>query len=260
MNTSAPVAIVAAMLVAAVAGGLMATIHAFVTVTLRANQTVSGLALTIFGTGLSSYIGQLGNLGGQACHHVFGSLDIFGLKNLPLLGPVVFGENAAVYASWVLAIAVWYYVYRTRSGMHLRAVGDEPRAADAMGVNVTAYRYGHTIAGGAFAGIAGSLFTLAISPSWTAGMTEGAGWIAVALVIFAFWNPGLVVVGAYLFGIVLSLGLNLQARGVQLPTELFSSLPYLMTIVVLVLVSTAFAKRRIGAPRALGLPYSREEG
>jgi simple sugar transport system permease protein len=254
-------ALTIALVVAAAAGALMALIHAFMAVTLRANQIVSGLALTIFGgsLGLSTYLGQVGHLSGSAGRHSLGLINVFGLDNLPLAGPLIFHQNLLTYGSWLLVVLVSLYLSRTRLGLHVRSVGEDPGAADAMGINVTRYRYGHTVAGGAFAGVGGACFTLAISPNWTDGMTSGAGWIAIALVIFAFWRPGLILVGAYLFGVITSLGFNLQARGVHLPSELFSALPYLMTIVVLAVLSTAWAKNRVGAPAALGEGYSRED-
>lgn len=262
MGGSSLIALPVAIVVAAVVGMLMAVIHAFMTITLRANQIVSGLALTIFAgaAGLSSYVAYLSGLGGEAGHHVLHSIDVFGLAGLPALGPLIFHENALVYVSWLMVIAVAFYLYRTRPGLHLRSVGEDPGAADAMGINVVRYRYLHTIAGGAFAGIAGSFYTLAISPVWSDGITNGAGWIAIALVIFAFWRPGLVIVGAYLFGVITSLGPNLQARGVSLPPEVFSALPYLMTVVVLVFIASSWGRGLLGAPSALGVPYSREDG
>jgi simple sugar transport system permease protein len=254
-------AIIIALVVSMIAGALMALIHAVVTVTLRGNQVVSGLALTIFGgaVGLSSYLAQVGNLGGHSGKHQIGKIDVFGLRDLPIVGPIIFHEDAIVYLSWAMVIGVALYLYRTRPGLHVRAVGEEPRAADSMGINVARYRYVHTMMGGALAGIAGAYYSLAITPAWTDGITAGAGWIALALVIFAFWRPVLVLVGAYLFGVVTSLGFTLQARGVHLPPELFSSLPYLMTIGVLVLISSVWAKRRLGQPAALGTAYVREE-
>jgi ABC-type uncharacterized transport system permease subunit len=143
--------------------------------------------------------------------------------------------------------------------LNVRAVGESPEAADAMGINVTAYRYSHTIAGGAFAGLAGATFSLAITPQWVDGLTQGAGWIAIALVIFAFWRPALCLVGAYFFGAFSGLPYTLQARGVTLAPELFQALPYVMTVLVLVAVSAAGARRRLGAPAALGTAYVREE-
>lgn len=255
-------ALLLSIVVAALVGALTALIHAFMTVTLRANQIVSGLALTIFGgaVGLSSYLGQVGGLVGSSGRHALHGIDVLGLADLPIVGPLIFNQSVLVYVSWVLTACVAVYVYRTRIGLNLRSVGEDPKAADAMGIDVVRYRYAHTVAGGAFAGIGGACYSLAIAPSWTNGLTTGAGWIALALVIFAFWRPGLVLVGAYLFGVVTSLGFNLQAHGVELPPELFGALPYIMTIVVLVLVSSAWAKGRLGSPQALGVPYSREEG
>jgi simple sugar transport system permease protein len=247
--------------VAALAAAATSLIHAFLTITLRANQIVSGLALTIFAgaAGLSSYIGHVMNLSGKPAQHEFSAINVLGLKDVPVAGPILFHQNALTYLSWVLVVLILAYLYRTRPGLHLRAVGESPATADAMGVNVSAYRYIHTLIGGALAGIGGAFFSLAITPSWLEGMTSGAGWIAIALVIFAFWRPELALVGAYLFGAFSSLGFTLQTRQVHLPPEVFTSLPYLTTIVVLVLVSTGWGKRRLGAPAALGVPYVRED-
>ena len=254
--------LIAALIAAAAAGAALALIHAFLSITVRVNQIVSGLALTIFAgaIGLSSYAGQAWGIGGQHGIHQLSKLDVFGLSDVPVIGPILFNQDAMVYLSWGLVALVSYYLYRTRFGLYLRAVGESPRSADAMGINVSAYRYVHTVVGGALAGLGGAYFTLAIAPIWTDGLTAGAGWIAIALVIFAFWRPDLLVVGAYLFGALSSLGFTLQANGVQLPSELFSSLPYIMTVVVLAVASTTLAQRRIGTPAALGVPYVREEG
>jgi simple sugar transport system permease protein len=251
----------AAILVAALAGALTALIHAFLVVTLRANQIVSGLAITIFAgaAGLSSYLGNDLELADQPARHAFEPLDLFGLQKLPVIGPIVFGQPVLVYASWLCVIAVGLYLARTRPGLNVRAVGESPAAADAMGINVARYRYAHTIVGGAFAGIGGACFSLSITPQWVDGLTSGAGWIAIALVIFAFWRPELCLVGAYFFGAFAALPYTLQARGVTIAPELFQSLPYVATIVVLVLVSTGWTKRGLGAPASLGVPYVREE-
>jgi simple sugar transport system permease protein len=250
-----------ALVVAAVAGGLMALIHAFVTITLRANQIVSGLALTIFAgvIGLSSYLGVVAHLGSKAGRHQFTAINVFGLKNTPVVGPILFHENALVYGSWALVILVSLYLYRTRTGLYLRSVGESPQSADAMGINVTRYRYVHTVIGGLFAGVGGAYFTLALAGNWTDGITAGAGWIAIALVIFAFWRPDLLLVGAYLFGGFSSLGFDLQARRIHLPSEFYSALPFLMTVAALVAVSSGSVRRRLGTPAALGVPYVREE-
>jgi simple sugar transport system permease protein len=174
---------------------------------------------------------------------------------------VLLNQSALVYASWVCVALVAVYLSRTRPGLNVRAVGESPAAADAMGINVVAYRYAHTIVGGAFAGVGGACFSLAITPQWVDGLTSGAGWIAIALVIFAFWRPTLCLVGAYFFGAFSGIPFTFQARGILsgVPPELFQSLPYVMTVVVLVLVSSAGARRRLGAPASLGTPYVREE-
>jgi simple sugar transport system permease protein len=257
------VSLAVALLVAAVAGAVMASIHAFLVITLRANQIVSGLALTIFAgfLGLSAYLGNDLNLSGQPAKHAFTGLDLFGLGDVPIVGPIVLNQSALVYLSWVFVLAIGFYLARTRPGLNLRAVGESPAAADAMGISVTAYRYAHTLVGGALAGIGGACFSLQITPQWAGGLTGGAGWIAVALVIFAFWRADLCLLGAYLFGAFSALPFALQARGwlTGVPSEVFTSLPYVMTIVVLVAVSSSAAKRRLGAPAALGIPYVREE-
>jgi len=251
------------ILVAAIAGASMALIHAFLVITLRANQIVSGLALTIFAgaAGLSSYLGNDLNLADQPARHAFTPFLPKSWQNASVVGPILFQQSALVYASWALVVIVALYLNRTRFGLNVRAVGESPEAADAMGINVTAYRYAHTLLGGAFAGVGGACFTLWITPQWVDGITAGAGWIAIALVIFAFWRPALCLIGAYLFGAFSGIPFAFQARGIltSIPPELFQSLPYVMTIVVLVVVSSAGARRRLGAPAALGTPYVREE-
>jgi len=263
LHVTSAVALVAAIAVAALAGAVMASIHAFLVITLRASQIVSGLALTIFAGvyGLSSYLGNNLNLADQPASHTFGAVFPSSMQKWPILGPIVFGQNVLVYASWACVVAISLYLSRTRPGLNLRAVGESPAAADTMGIDVTAYRYVHTIAGGAFAGIGGATVTLAITPQWVDGITYGAGWIAIALVIFAFWRPEFCLVGAYFFGALEALAPQLQARNIQLgPTVLWtSSLPYVMTILVLVVVSSGTARRRLGAPSALGSAYVREE-
>jgi ABC-type uncharacterized transport system permease subunit len=247
--------------VAALAGAVMAAIHAFLVVTMRANQIVSGLALTIFAgvAGLSSYLGNDLDLAKSPARHQFQEIFPKSWQDLSIVGPILFGQSALVYASWACVVLVALYLTRTRLGLNVRAVGESPAAADAMGINVTAYRYAHTLAGGAFAGIGGAAFSLSITPQWIPGLTQGAGWIAIALVIFAFWRPALCLVGAYFFGAFTALPFALQGHGVTVAPELFQSLPYLMTILALVLVSSRAARLRFGAPSALGLPYVREE-
>jgi general nucleoside transport system permease protein len=261
VHGSTPVALAAAFGVAALAGAAMAAIHAFLVVTLRANQIVSGLALTIFAgaAGLSSYLGNDLNLADSPAKHAFNPVAPKSLQDLPVVGPIVFGQSVLVYLSWLCVALVFLYLSRTRPGLNVRAVGESPAAADAMGIHVARYRYVHTIVGGAFAGIGGACFSVSITPQWVDGLTQGAGWIAIALVIFAFWRPDLVLVGAYVFGAFQALPFTLQARGVTITPELLQALPYLMTVLVLVLVSSSGARRRLGAPGALGVPYVREE-
>ncbi len=255
------VALAAGIAVAAAAGGAMALIHAFLVISLRANQIVSGLALTIFAgaAGLSSYLGNTLKLADQPARYAFGPVFPTSWRQAEIVGPILLGHSILVYASWVCVAAVAFYLWRTRPGLNVRSVGEAPAAADAMGIDVTRYRYLHTLVGGAFAGIGGASFSLWITPQWVDGLTQGAGWIAIALVIFAFWRPWLCLLGAYFFGAFSGLPFTLQARGVTVAPELFQALPYVMTVVVLVLVSSAGARRRLGAPAALGASYVREE-
>ena len=252
-----------AVLAAAVAGAALSLIHAFLVVTLRANQIVSGLALTIFAgaAGLSSYLGNDLNLADQPAKHAFTPFLPHSWRTAKVVGPILFDQTWLVYASWLCVAVVALYLTRTRPGLNVRAVGESPAAADAMGIPVSRYRYLHTLAGGAFAGVGGACFSLAITPQWVDGLTAGAGWIAIALVIFAFWRPVLCLVGAYLFGAFSGIPFTFQARGILkgIPPELFQALPYVMTVLVLVLVSSAGARRRLGAPGSLGVPYAREE-
>ena len=258
---SAGVVLPLAVGVAALAGAAVALILAFLVITLRANQIVSGLALTILAgaAGLSSYLGNDFNLADDPARYAFEPVNAFGLGDLPIIGPTVFEQTWLVYASWVCVVVVGFYLARTRPGLNVRAVGESPAAADAMGIGVTKYRYLHTLAGGAFAGVGGACFSLMLTPQWVDGLTAGAGWIAIALVIFAFWRADLCLVGAYVFGAFSALPFTLQARGVTITPQLFQALPYVMTIVVLVLVSSGIGKRRLGAPGSLGTPYIREE-
>jgi len=251
--------LLACIVASMVAGAVAALLHAFVTITLRVDQTVSGLALTILAgaAGLSSYLANTWGLKNPAPHQ-FHRMNLFGLKDLPIVGPLLFDNTLLTYLSWVLVALCSWYLFRTRAGLNLRAVGESPATADAMGVNVIRTRYVHTLIGGALAGLGGIAFSLSIVPTWQDGMTAGRGWIALALVIFGFWRPLWTLAGAYLFGALASLSLILQARGFRVPPELLDSLPYLMTIVVLVAVSAGWSSRRLSGPDALGRSYERE--
>jgi ABC-type uncharacterized transport system permease subunit len=245
--------VVAALIV----GGIMATIHAILAITLQANQVVSGLALTLFGTGLSSYLGR--DLVGDPLPDDFRRIAIPLLSEIPRIGTILFNQNALVYCSYLLVPVLWFYVFRTRQGLNLRAIGERPEAVDAMGVNVGLLRYGYVIAGGALAGVGGAAISLGTNPGWSDNMTSGRGWIAVALVIFAGWNPLRAAAGAYLFGGVEAGQFRLQGAGVGISPFILAMLPYLFTIMVLVLATGERARRSIGGPAALGRPYVREE-
>ena len=237
-------------------GGAMASIHALLTISLRANQVVSGLALTLFGTGLSSYLGR--SLVGRTPVDAFGDFDVPFLADIPYIGRILFQQSALVYLSFALVPFAWWFVYRTRQGLDLRAVGERPEAADALGVNVVRLRYLYVILGGALAGLGGAAISLGTNPGWTEEMTAGRGWIAVALVIFAGWNPARAALGAYLFGGVEAGQFRLQTVGIGLSPFFLAMLPYLFTIFVLVLSMREAARVRLGAPGALGRPFVRE--
>ena len=244
-------------IVAAVGVGmLMALIHAFLTITLQANQVVSGLAITLFGTGLSGYIGK--NYVGLTLPKAFTAITIPFLSDLPFVGPVFFKHDALVYLSYILVIFFHFYLYHTTPGLKLRALGENPGATDAMGINVFTLRYIYVLIGGGLCGLAGAYLSLAYAPSWLENMTAGRGWIAVALVIFALWNPWRALLGSYLFGGIDALGFHLQVLGVPISVFLLNMLPYIFTIIVLVLV-LVYKKGKISAPSSLGVAYNREE-
>ncbi|WP_027364200.1 ABC transporter permease [Desulfotruncus alcoholivorax] len=245
------------ILIAMLAGGAVALIHALLTITLKANQVVSGLALTMFGTGLSGYIGK--SYVGMPLPAPFHKIALPGLSNIPVIGPVFFNQDPMVYLSYILVAALWFLTFKTRSGLHLRAVGENPAAADSMGVNAFQIRYIYVVIGGMLAGIGGAYLSLYYVPSWMENITAGRGWIAVALVIFATWNPVNALWGSYLFGGIDALGFRLQTLNVNVSPYFLKMLPYIFTVVVLVLVTKRNMVKRIGSPQALGLPYDREE-
>lgn len=242
---------------AMLAGGALALVHAVLSVTLKANQVVSGLALALFGAGLSGYLGK--SLIGSPLPERMAALKIPLLGDLPVLGPVLFQQDGMVYLSYLVAPALWYLIFRTRTGLSLRAVGENPGAADALGISVFLTRYACTVAGGMLAGAGGAYLSLAYAPAWLENMTAGRGWIALALVIFAAWNPLYAMVGAYLFGGIDALSLRLQALNVMVSPFFLKMLPYLFTVLVLALVTRKSARHRFGSPRSLGMPYEREE-
>jgi simple sugar transport system permease protein len=245
-------------------GGILALIHAFLTVTLRAEQVVSGLALTIFGAGLAAFMGQRLGPGGTTMVGLEGAsferIAIPGLSSLPVVGASLFNQDLMVYMLYVLVPLLSFWLYRTQPGLHLRAVGENPAASDAMGVDVTGVRYLYTLVGGMLMGMAGAHLSLGYLQGWADNITGGRGWIAIALVIFATWDPMRAVIGALLFGGINAIQFRMQAMGTTIPSAFLNMLPYIVTILVLVLITWREARgKRTGAPSALGLPYIREE-
>ncbi len=240
------------ILAGAGAGLLLSLVFAVLTLSLKSSQVATGLALTIFGIGLSALAGQ--PLVGVA----FGGLerlDVPGLTDVPVVGPLLFGQNALVYGSFVLVAAVAWFLTRTRAGLVLRAVGDSHDAAHALGHPVLRVRYAATLFGGACAGIGGAYLSLAYTPMWIENMSAGRGWIALALVVFATWQPLRLLAGAYLFGGIGILQLHGQALGIAIPSQLMSMLPYVATILVLVLISRDGGRIRRNAPASIGIPF-----
>ena len=250
---------VIAMCMAAVAGAFGAFLYAVLTVTLRANQVVTGLTLTIFGTGFSNFLGQsmVGQSTPTAVKGFFNSISIPFLSKIPILGPIFFQKDLFIYCGYVFVILAGLYLYRTRIGLNLRAIGENPAAADAASVPVTLYKYIHLLLGGALCGLGGAYLSLVYVQSWQTSITAGMGWIAVALVIFSTWNPYKVFLSAYLFGGLSILGFRLQSAGIHISQHLLDMVPYLVTILVLVVLS--MDERKNAGPKSLGMPYFREE-
>jgi simple sugar transport system permease protein len=237
------------------AGAAMSQIFAVITLTLLANQVATGLALSLFGVGLSAFIGL------DYVSVVLGGIQpvaIAGLTDLPVVGRLLFGESPFVYLSLALFAAVQWFLYRTRAGLVLRAVGENPHAAHAIGYPVRRIRYLAVLFGGACAGLGGAYLSVAYTPMWTEGLTAGRGWIALALVVFATWKPWRALAGAYLFGGVTLAQFQAQALGVEIPSQILSMLPYLATVVVLALISRDAAVIRLNAPASLVKPFHPE--
>lgn len=240
--------IAAAML----AGMLMALLFGLLTLGLYANQVATGLALSIFGTGLSAFVGR-----------DYVDVPIEGLRaiappalgTIPVLGPLLLNYDLIVYASLALFVVVHRFLFHSRTGLVLRAVGESPDAAHALGYPVGRIRYLAVLFGGAMSGLAGAYLSLAYTPMWTENMTAGRGWIALALVVFATWRPSRVLLGAYIFGFVTIFQLNIQGIGIAFPAQLLSTLPYLATVLVLVVISRDATKIRLNAPASLGKAF-----
>ena len=246
-----------AIVAAALASGIVSIIHGVVCLTLRASQIASGLALTFFGTGLSGLFGD--KLIGKTIEPL-SRIPIPGLNDVPLLGPVFFDQDILVYFSYVCVILLWWILYKTRFGLNIRSMGEAPEVCDSLGLSVISYRFFAIIFGGMLIGIGGAYFPLALTPFWVDGITGGRGWIAVALVIFAFWDPVKALGGAYLFGLALSLELRLQILGIEISPYFLKMLPFILTILVLTLVTIRNTRRGIHVmPAALGKVFFRGE-
>jgi simple sugar transport system permease protein len=246
-----------ALLVAALMGAMLGLIHAWVSISLRVNQVVSGLAIAMLGGGISGIWGR-GFIGRTAAR--FEPIPVPLLSEIPLLGPTLFRQDLLVYASLLLVIALWVFLFRTRGGMVLRSVGEAPDAADARGISVYGVRYLATVCGCAIVAIGGAYLSLAYTSMWIENMTAGRGWITVALVIFSTWDPLKALLGAYIFGGVTAIQLRLQTIGVNISSHILMMFPYLATLIVIVLFnSSERIRRRMGVPSQLGIPYSRED-
>ncbi|MGV8027228.1 MAG: ABC transporter permease [Anaerolineaceae bacterium] len=252
------------LLTAVLVGVILGCIHAFLTITLRAEQVVCGLAMTIFGTGLASFMGQrlgpgnstLVGLQGPA----FERIAIPFLRDIPYVGEALFNQDILVYFLYFLIPLIWVFIYKTRQGLELRAVGENPQAIDALGMNVTRTRFIYTVIGAIFMAVAGAHLSLGYLHGWADNITGGRGWIAIALVIFSTWNPLRAVLGALLFGGINALQFRIQAAGTTLPSSFLNMLPYIVTILVLVFITLAERRsRRLGTPTSLGIPFVREE-
>jgi len=258
------------VLYAMLAAGALSLLHALVTINFQADQVVSGLAINFVGIGLSTVLGE--GLSKAGTVSLLPSYTVPLLSQIPLIGPIFFtGQHVLVYVGYVLTPAAWFYINRTRPGLHLRAVGEYPAAADALGINVYLLRYLYVLIGGLLAGLAGATISLAVSPGWFSELTtSGQGWIAIGLVIFAQWDPWRGAAGGYMFGAIRRLILDLQGPEFLLGFRnpffytpklgfFLQMLPYALTILVLVAVSREALRKRLGAPAALGTPYIRGE-
>jgi Uncharacterized ABC-type transport system, permease component len=257
LKTSSPFL---AILSGAIGGVLGSLIYAVLTIELKANQNVCGLALTIFGSGFASFMGS--SLSGKA---VPASLKAFFkpaaiplLGDIPFIGRIFFRQDVYIYFGYIVAILLGIYLYKSRAGLNLRAVGENPGSADAAGINISLYKYVHTLLGGALCGLGGAYLSLVYVPAWQENITAGRGWIAVALVIFATWNPYKAILGSFLFGGLDIIGFRLQGTKFAVSQYLIDMLPYVVTVAILVF--TSFKKSKDNAPpKELGNPYSREE-
>ena len=244
------------MLMAIIIVAAFSALHAGVTVSLNSNQVISGLALTMLGLGLSGLLGK--PYIGKPLLLKMKAINIPLLGDIPFIGPILFNQDLYFYLAVLLGIGAWIFLYKTRAGITVRSVGENPRAAESQGINVRMVRYICTAVGGAFAGLAGSQLSLSYSKSWIEGMTAGRGWIVIALTIFAMWDPRRAFAGAFLFGGIFVLQYPLQSIGIS--PNLLATLPYVTTLLALLLYSLSKAgRRKMSAPAMLGEPYRRDE-
>jgi len=256
------------LILAMIAGGLLSQVHAFITITLQADQVVSGLALTFLGTGISLVLGE--GLSKAGVISLLPVVTIPLLSQIPFIGRIFFyNQSILVFLGYAMVPLCWWFINKTRPGLHLRAVGEYPAAADALGINVYRVRYFYVFVGGLFAGLAGATISLAISPGWFSELTTaGQGWIAIGLVIFSQWDPFRAMFGSYVFGALRRLILDIQGPAILLGMAnpfyynpyygfFLQMLPYAFTIIVLVIGSKEAVKKRLGTPAALGIPYIR---
>ncbi len=237
------------------AGTLMALVFAILTLTLMANQVASGLALTIFGTGLSAFMGI--NYTSVALKGV-PELNIPWLSNIPVLGELFFSYDILIYLSLILLAGILWFLYKSRAGLILKAIGESPKSGHALGFPVIAIRYLAVLFGGAMAGVGGVYLAIAYTPMWVEGMVAGRGWVSLALVVFATWRPMRVLIGAYLFGGVTILQFHIQGFGIEIPSQILAMLPYLATILVLVIISRDKNLIRLNSPASLGITFHPE--
>lgn len=245
-----------AFLAVILTGAVFGLVFAFLTVTLQADQTVCGMAMLTFGTGLSGFLGK--DVTGVAAKLKFGIIEIPLLSRIPVIGEIFFQQNLLVYAMYLIVPLSMVYIYKTKYGMYLRALGENPATLDSAGMNVFALRYAYVIFGCAMIAVSGACVTLANTNFWSPGMTAGKGWIAFALVAFSSWNPLKLTLGALLFGFISCLGSNLQIYLPNIPTEVYSAMPYIATIVAFILATGNFRRVHTAQPAALCKPYDRE--
>jgi ABC-type uncharacterized transport system permease subunit len=240
-----------------VVSALLGVIHSVLTVSLISNQIVCGLAMTLFGAGLSAYLGK--PFSGIPIPGSIPKWHMPGLAPIPLIGDLFAHLDILTWFSFLLVLVMHLFIHRTSWGLHLRAIGDNPPTADVMGIRVQAFRYGYIIAGSILIGLAGADMLLVYTPTWTEGMTAGRGWIAIALIIFARWNPIRALFCAYFYGALDTIGFRFQLLGSHIPSYFLKMIPYIVTILVLMYLGWKNRNKPSGAPEALGIPYIREQ-